>query len=897
MAWNALVNPLTGKFFPSLVPEGGGVALAKGQIITAIAGGQEVAFPVAPPANGTILSADSTEPTGLRYIAVPGATPLSTGQLISGDAGNNPTIVTAPVFPAQEGWVLTATTAAVDGTGLQWKDAGQTSFTGVGQMQYGGAAPLFPDTALNLGTQGQILKVNAGATAPEWADIGGGGVVTATLPLVENAVGGASQVSINFQGGGAASAGQIPYGTGAALTGDLTNVPANANQVLGVVGGVPAWKDLGASGSVTATAPLVENAVAGASQVSINFAAGSVGQIPYGDGSALTGALTNTPTAGQILGVSAGVPAWVNPAGPIATNNFFELEFPASPPFINVSNVVTLPAPSTIGGFTKNEQITIMNYETQGAPGGNTFSMKALEWGNFRGGISGLNTGGNESFYYYAYFNSKQIMSLYRTPLPLTTDSPIGEYLGAVAQANAGLPTCKVNGVIRTANFIYFFGFFDNYVASGTAPNTAPISSLGNIIKYNMTTGAFSACGTASGVSGLYGAPGESNPQIYCGCACPTTEKSSGSYASRPHSAVFGGTFTLAQNSTLQCQYVVYYDEGGDNFSVCADPGASGITSPAQQNSPESEGLFSVSALMFSPDTNGLIMICNFTNGVYQSEPSVSQPMRNGVVIYENVTFPGIKALGTNGQINNGKNIDYAAGLVRKTSDNSLWLCIGYTDNAPTQNCWWYNLAAAGTGDPLVSPTDNPTPPFQVSSGGCDLPENLLYAYGLLNDPYGQSAVSWFNPPIVAATYPNGGTYVWEDNQGTADTYAIVWVATAAELQYTGINNGAKSWTNTSYSIAAASLNQSLLPAIVVISTGPYGEGGREGTSREITDQFLGVLAFAGNGLQFIPTGATFPAITKQIVFKTQYASVQIIVDTASDIYRVVNDYGNIEYT
>ena len=40
MAWNALVNSATGKIFPSLIHEGGGINLAKGQIITAVAGGQ-----------------------------------------------------------------------------------------------------------------------------------------------------------------------------------------------------------------------------------------------------------------------------------------------------------------------------------------------------------------------------------------------------------------------------------------------------------------------------------------------------------------------------------------------------------------------------------------------------------------------------------------------------------------------------------------------------------------------------------------------------------------------------------------------------------------------------------------------------------------------------------------
>jgi hypothetical protein len=849
MSVSSIINPATGQIYDDLIPQGGGVALTKGQLISANDQNPpvEVAVPVG--VNGTILMADSTQVDGLRWAVVPGAVALAQGQLLSADLAGDPTIVTAPNLPAQANWVLTADgSLGAAGTNMLWKPA--TGAGGIIQV----AAPLFQDDT----------------TTPH-------------------------TIGIDFT-----AAGQIPYGTGANV-GTLTNAPA-AGQILGIAAGVPTWIDAGGSGTIVGVAPITEFAGGtNESKIAINFTA-IKGEIPAGNGTATEGALVPAPTIdGYVLtaknSTGTGL-AWLPGGSAPAQTNFFELEFPANPPFTNVGNVVTLPAPSTIATFTKNEQITIMNYETQGGAGGNTFSFKAQEWGNFRGGISGLNTGGNESYFYYAYFNSTQILSLYRTPLPLTTDSPVGEYLGGVAQQSSGDVSCKVNGLIRTANFIYIFGTFENYIASGTAPNTTPITSLGNVIKYNMTTGAFSACGTASGISGLYasGAP-LSNPTIYCACACPTTDKPQGSYASRPHSVVFGGSFTTAQNFTLPVQYLAYYDEGSDAFVTPADPGGGGITSPSQINSADGECLFSVSSVMFNPDTNGLIFTCNFTNGIYQSSSSVSQSMRNGVVLYQNITFPFIVGLGTNGQITNSKNIDYAAGLVRKTLDSSMWLCIGYTDDAPTQNCWWYNLAGVGSGDAFVSPINNPTPPLQLSSGGCDLPENLLYAYGTLRDPQGQSAVSWFNPPLVAASYPDGGTYIWEDNYPTANTYLIVRVATSFSYTYTGINNGAKTWAGSSSVYGALSINQSLLPAIVYIGTGPFGEGGRAGFSYELTDQFLGVLAFAGNGLQYIIQNPPSPAITKQIVFKTQYSSIQLIVDTTADIYRVVNQYGVIEYT
>ena len=845
MSVNSIINPATGQIYDDLIPQGGGIPLTKGQLISANALGKEVAVPTG--ANGTILSADPAQDDGLRWIAVPGATPLAQGQLLSADLAGDATIVTAPNLPAQANWVLTADgSVGAAGTNMLWKPA-----------------------------------------------TGAGGIIDANAPLVDDAGVGTNTISINFT-----AAGQIPYGTGAKI-GTLTNAPA-AGQILGVAAGVPTWIDAGGSGTITATLPLVEAAVGAASNIAISYTAVK-GELPAGNGTANTGALVPAPTIdGYVLtaknSTGTGL-AWLPGGSAPAQTNFFELEFPANPPFTNVGNVVTLPAPSTIATFTKNEQITIMNYETQGAPGGNTFSFKSQEWGNFRGGIAGLGTGGNENYFYYAYFNSVQILSLYRAPLPLTTDSAVGEYLGGVAQATAGDVTCKVNGMIRTANFIYIFGTFANYIPSGVAPNLTAFNSLGNVIKYNMTTGAFSACGTTSGISGLYANPPLSNPTIYCACACPTTDKAQGSYASRPHSVVFGGSFTTAQNFTLPVQYLAYYDEGSDAFVAPADPGGAAITAPSQENSADDECLFSVSSVMFHPDTNGLIFTCNFTNGIYQPSGSVTQPMRNGVIVYQNVTFPSIVGLGTNGQITNSKNIDYAAGLVRKVSDNSMWLCIGYTDNAPTQNCWWYNLAGVGTGDAFVSPTANPTPPLQLSSGGCDLPENLLYAYGTLRDVQGQSAVSWFNPPLVAAAYPDGGTYVWEDNQGTANTYVIVRVATSFSYTYSGLNNGAKTWTGSSSVYGALSINQSLLPAVVYIGTGPFGEGGRAGFSYELTDQFLGVLAFAGNGLQYITQTPPSPAITKQIVFKTQYSSIQLIVDTTADIYRVVNQYGVIEYT
>jgi hypothetical protein len=54
-----------------------------------------------------------------------------------------------------------------------------TAFDAAGDLVYGTGADTF--TKLSLGTAGQVLKVNSGATAPEWGAAAGGGDLTYTL--------------------------------------------------------------------------------------------------------------------------------------------------------------------------------------------------------------------------------------------------------------------------------------------------------------------------------------------------------------------------------------------------------------------------------------------------------------------------------------------------------------------------------------------------------------------------------------------------------------------------------------------------------------------------------------------------------------------------------------------
>lgn len=185
MSVSSIIDSTTGKIYTDLIPEGGGVKLQKGQLITATAGGVETALPVGN--NGWVLSANSGQDLGLEYIQLP---------------------------------------------------AGGIAFQQEGQLLYAGAGPAFADSLLNIGNAGQILTVAGGI--PAWADVGGSGVISANLPLVEDADPAPnSKISINFSN----AVGEIPYGT-ATKVGALTNVPT-AGQILGMAGTppVPTWID------------------------------------------------------------------------------------------------------------------------------------------------------------------------------------------------------------------------------------------------------------------------------------------------------------------------------------------------------------------------------------------------------------------------------------------------------------------------------------------------------------------------------------------------------------------------------------------------------------------------------------------------------------------------------
>lgn len=224
-------------------------------------------------------------------------------------------------------------------------------FTATGQMLYASA----PGTAaaLAIGTAGQYLRVNAGATAPEWFSLLG-----ATVPT---ALGGAGAA------GSSASAARVDHvhAFPVSATGDLlyanaattvTNLGIGAGgQFLRVNAGIPAWQtvtagDVGAipTSALTASNPasLAGAAAPGASTdvarldhvhpfptasdvsaVALSTVT-TAGDLIYATGA---GAVTRRGigTVGQVLAVNAGAtaPVWQNPptfvAGPTSSTAQF----------------------------------------------------------------------------------------------------------------------------------------------------------------------------------------------------------------------------------------------------------------------------------------------------------------------------------------------------------------------------------------------------------------------------------------------------------------------------------------------------------------------------------------------------------------------------------------------
>jgi hypothetical protein len=852
MSVSSIIDQATGKIFDDLIPQGGGIPLTKGQLISADGAGQEVAVPVG--ADGTILQADSTQADGLRWAVVPGAVALAQGQLLSANAGGAGTIVPAPNLPAQANYVLSADATAP--TNLLWK----------------------PPT-------------------------GAGGLIDATAPLVDDAGVGTNTISIDFT----AVKGEIPAGNGTLKTGALVPAPTVDNYVLtsdaSTATGL-SWKALAGSGVITAVAPLQDlEPVAGTNELSIAFTAVK-GEIPAGNGTAKTGALVPAPaTNGYVLTADSSTAtglAWKQGGAPSAQTNFFPLTYPPAvgTPFVASGFDVSLPPPSTIGTFTQNEQFTIMNYEPTPNPSGNSFIIAQDDFEDMTAFWTGNNTGGLENFAYFTTGTNgapvEEVIGLYNCPLPLSG----GSIANPIASFEVGPnQLCRCNGIIRTASYLYFFGNFTSVVVLSPA---STIANTGGIIRYNMTTGVFSTVGGA--VGGLSTTiAGTNPPDIFCATLCPTTDGTFGNYATNPRTMVLGGTFDKVASNNLPVPYICFYDEPTDTFSICGDGAGDGITTPVQVAQPAIQLKYGITSLIYRPVSNDLWVAFNNTTFTWTtdggSQTFLQENCVGGFIWKGGGGYSLGVQLGVAGQITNASNRYFANGMVRKVSDGKYWLCIGFTDTQG-QNCWWKDLSTPNL-DPLILPSDITTPPpLQVGSGGADIPNSLQYTYGRQSD--GSSYTAYMNFQIDPL--PDGtSTLIWDDFAGVGqDTVANVKgtpetasVGNAFAFQYLRPVGQTGSWTFIATSQDFVGLNTSLLPAYCLVyniaSPSFFAQ-------KDLEDQSVGVLLFPGNGVQHItPNQPTQIALS--VNFKQQYTSLQLVVDLIADIYRVVNLYGDLEFS
>jgi hypothetical protein len=836
MSVSSIIDPTTGKIYDDLIGQGGGINLDKGQIITATAQ-NEVAFPDVPPANGSVLSYDATTDTGLRYIANnPSALALDYQQLFSATAGNN---ITAVPAPAQNNYVLTSDTNIANPTGLAWK-------------------PL----------------------------AGPSGTITTIAPLQDlEPVAGTNELSIAFT----AVKGEIPAGNGTAKTGALIPPPAHDGYVLKAESSEETgliWSAV--SETITAQTPLlVEEPNPGDPSISIAFTAVK-GEIPAGTGASSIGGLVPAPTTnGYVLTAESSEAtglAW-RPAGSgPAQTNFFRLTVPADPPFTTAGVEIELPAPNTIGTFTDNEQITIMNYEIP-ASSANTFTFPSLPFMGASYGATGTNANNQTCWFVEDYGGISCYLLKAQLPLSAnTTELVWGSFSNVPASGNTGNP--YVSGIVATTNYVYFYGYFDGFTTASGASPVAVLTNCGNIVRYNKATGVFSKLGTG----GLVYSGNGNNGEICSVCVCPTDDKSLGNYLSNPKTLVLGGSFTQTLGGGLACPYIAFYSEGTDSFSIVGDQAGDGITAPAPV-AVSGKPTYFITSLVYNTNTNALLVSMNKVDYSW-TIGGVPFVQYNGITSFAWKEAPASTALslGTAGQIVNANNRGIGIGIVFKASTGQYWLLIGYTDTAGT-NCWW-KLLDEPTTNPLLDPT-SPNPPLQYRGGGgttCDISTQILYG-GNSGISTNQSPVPFVNPPI------DGGAsrLIWIDDTATSTYVAFYAPATSAISviqQFISSATTAGSWTSIATAQDQFNLNQSLLPSIVLL----FGAS-NSGQSLVANTAYVGVLYIPSGITYYSASGTGGVAVSTKVKFGSSYSSIQASVDLTANTYRLVNNYGNIQFS
>ena len=255
--------------------------------------------------NGSLVSLG-----GSVTVTATASAALTIGTGLSGTSYNGSTAVTIAntgVLSISGGTTgltpSTATTGAVTLAGTLAVTNGGTGLTSLtaGSITYGAGTSSY--TALAIGTAGQVLTVNSGATAPQWSTLSGVAVTTISFGTTgftpSTATSGAITVAgtlvVGNGGTGVATLTGLAYGNGTSAF-----TAATAAQVVSVIGTTAVTN---ATNATNATNTAITSATTGATNY-LTFVTATTGNLPQLVNSAITCNAVNGTLTGGIAGGS-----------------------------------------------------------------------------------------------------------------------------------------------------------------------------------------------------------------------------------------------------------------------------------------------------------------------------------------------------------------------------------------------------------------------------------------------------------------------------------------------------------------------------------------------------------------------------------------------------------------